>query len=74
MWYYNSSIGIIGLASETEDFVGELTENISNTKTSLVLSKQGTVMVWGEFLTAYGKREVHRERAKRFHDILLGRI
>ena len=30
-------------------------------------------MVWGEFLTAYGKREVHRERAKRFHDILLGR-
>ena len=37
----NSSIGIIGLASETKDFVGELTENISYTKTSLVLSKRG---------------------------------
>ena len=74
MWYYNSSIGIIGLASETDNFVGELTKNISYTKTSLVLSKRGYGNGMGRVFDGIRKRGVHRERAKRFHDILLGRI
>ena len=65
---------MIGLASETDNFVGELTKNISYTKTSLVLSKRGYGNGMGRVFDGIRKRGVHRERGNRIHDILLGRI